>query len=177
MRSAVYPTGINLINTLAALKFFKPAMVIKKNLCLAFYSLCLLFERKKTIEFLLNKLPKNERLHHKKIFEKIFKEGKSAAVFPLRAIWTETDEESQHPPVLFGCSIPKKKIPGAVKRNKLKRRIKEAYRLNKKDIIEYLFEKNVQIAVVFIYLDKKETDYQTIETKLKHLLKIIKETY
>jgi ribonuclease P protein component len=79
--------------------------------------------------------------------------------------------------VIFGCSIPKKKIPGAVKRNKLKRRIKEAYRLNKKDIIQYLLKKNVQIAIVFIYLDNKETDYQSIETKLTHLLQIIKENY
>ncbi len=169
MRSAVYPAGINLIHI--------QDRVIKKNLCPALYSLCLFFQRKKIIEFPLNKLPKNERLHHKKIFDKIFKGGRSAAVFPLRAIWIETDEESQSAPLLFGCSIPKKKIPGAVKRNNLKRRIKEAYRLNKKDIIEYLFEKNVQIAIVFIYLDKKEADYQTIETKLKHLLQIIKKTY
>lgn len=124
-----------------------------------------------------NTLPKKERLHHKKIFEKIFREGKTAAVFPLRAIWTDTSGYDQKVPVIFGCSIPKKKIPGAVKRNKLKRRIKEAYRLNKKDIIQYLLKKNVQIAIVFIYLDKKEADYQTIETKLTHLLQIIKEKY
>jgi len=54
MRNSENPTGTNIINNMTALKFFQIAKAIKKNLCLASYSLYLFFERKELIEVPLN---------------------------------------------------------------------------------------------------------------------------
>lgn len=108
---------------------------------------------------------KSERLTNKKVFEGLFSKGKSFAESPFRFVWMELSSASSHPAQL-GISVPKKAFAKAVVRNKLKRRIREAYRKNKHLLYEELKKKNLHIALMVIYTAKEEHSYSGIEKKM-----------
>lgn len=114
---------------------------------------------------------KSERLKSRKIIERIFnREGKSFSVYPILTVWLETPLNSEFPAqVTF--SVSKKKFKKAVQRNRIKRLMREAYRLNKPKFYESLQAKEKQVAIIFVYLAKEELDFQTIEAKMKQSLK------
>lgn len=68
-------------------------------------------------------------------------------------------------------SVPKKKFKSAVKRNKIKRQIKEAYRLNKSIICDYSDTNNDFFKMIFVYRSKSIVKYKTIESEVIELLK------
>jgi ribonuclease P protein component len=73
--------------------------------------------------------------------------------------------------------VSKKRFKQAVKRNLLKRRMRESYRINKPSFIRVFQERNLQIAVAFLYIAEKELDYHTIEKGMKKaLLQLIERT-
>jgi ribonuclease P protein component len=109
---------------------------------------------------------KSERLCHVKVIESLFnrsnKQNKSVSAYPLLMIFQfETGERL--PKTLF--SIPKRKFKRAVDRNILKRRLKEAYRLNKG-----LISSSEAVNVAFIYTGKEITEFQKLEDSMKRLL-------
>ena len=113
---------------------------------------------------------KGERLKSKKIIGRLFnREGSSFAVFPLRVIFLETKLDSPFP-AQFTVSVPRRAFKKAVHRNRIRRRIKEAYRLQKDMIYEKLEEKDKQMAIMIVYTAKKPLPYKTIQTKMNLLL-------
>lgn len=66
--------------------------------------------------------------------------------------------------------VPKRIFKKAHDRNKLKRRMKEAYRLCKSDFYNSLAQTNKKIILAFIYTAKKKEDFLTIENSVKKLL-------
>ena len=105
---------------------------------------------------------KHERLKSKRYFDALFAKGKSIKSYPIRVIFLEFNEENfegikslpNQSQVAF--SVPKKRFKKAVDRNRIKRQMREAYRLNK-----HLLNKNY--AMVFVYLPNEKLAYQTIE--------------
>jgi len=74
----------------------------------------------------------------------------------------------------MAVSVPKRLFKRAVDRNLLKRRIKEAYRLNKRVLYEFLHQENRKLHMVIQYQQKEITDFQTIEKGLlKGLTKLL----
>ncbi|MEG1587449.1 MAG: ribonuclease P protein component [Bacteroidales bacterium] len=115
-------------------------------------------------------LSKSERLCSKNSIDLLFSKGSSFVVFPFRIVYTLLDDAQQDSRAAMFVSVPKKKFKRAVKRNLIRRRVKEAYRLNKHLVLPVLEENNLRIAIAFLYLDKEIRLYDNIESKMKDLL-------
>lgn len=115
---------------------------------------------------------KNERLCSKKVIDKLFAEGKSFFVYPLKIVYLETPLPVKNQ-VQAAFTVGKRNFKKAVQRNLIKRRMREAYRLNKQNLYEGLGDK--QLAVFFIYTGKTISEYKQIETSLIKGIKKLKE--
>ena len=116
--------------------------------------------------------------------EDLFKEGSSIYEFPIRLTWRAIDGETlrntfrDHVPqpidtLQMLITVPKKKRRHAVDRVLMRRRIREAYRLNRKEFLGNIEDgsKIRTLSMAFIYLHDKNIPYATIERKIKLLLK------
>lgn len=103
----------------------------------------------------------------------MFAKGKSVMCYPLRAVY-RVDEARPEAPARFMITIPKKKIRKAVGRVLLRRRTREAYRLNRSLLVPALSEAGKSVDVAFVYLSKSPADYAVIEEKMKTILEKIK---
>lgn len=112
---------------------------------------------------------KPERLNKKKIIEKMFAGGsRSFSIFPLRVVWLPVEELDVQASILI--SVSKRRFKRAVKRNRIKRQIREAYRLNKQILLAPLTEKNRRLAIAFIYLADELMNSALVEEKIKAAL-------
>jgi len=122
------------------------------------------------------RLQKEERLSGKKRIEKLFEEGEGFFLPPYRVVMLEEQERTERPVVRVAVTVPRRVFKRAVKRNLLKRRIKEAYRRNKSLLTDALAGKGTYLDVMFIYTLPEILSYREIEEKLVlSLRKILKE--
>ena len=113
-----------------------------------------------------HRLRKTERLNRKKIIDKMFAGGsRSFSVFPLRVVYLPVEELEAPASILV--SVSKRRFKRAVKRNRVKRQIREAYRLNKQDLLRVLEEKRCRLAIAFIYLSDQLADSSILEDRMK----------
>ncbi len=115
---------------------------------------------------------KKERIFLQKEIDLVFREGKSFSAYPLRVVYVE-ERPSLGTSASVLISVPKKKIKHAVKRNRLKRLIREAYRLNKHSLIESLETANKGLLIAFLFTGNDLFDYNQIETAMKKALQIL----
>ncbi|RYG42222.1 MAG: ribonuclease P protein component [Chitinophagaceae bacterium] len=104
-------------------------------------------------------LGKNERLKSRKLITQLFNEGKSISSYPFRIIYSITPEAG---PLKAGFTVSSKNFKKAVDRNKVKRLLREAYRLNKSQLIR----DDAGINLFIIYTAKEILDFKTIHDKL-----------
>ena len=119
---------------------------------------------------------KQERLCNKKDIDLVFSEGKHFYEFPFKVIILQKEKQSPYPVHLL-ISVPKRNIHGAVQRNLLKRRIREAYRKNKSELYETLAGENLRFDLALIYITKDIIDYKEIEAKINLILQRLKQDY
>ncbi|MGX1928013.1 ribonuclease P protein component [Flagellimonas sp. 2504JD4-2] len=110
--------------------------------------------------------PKNEKLKSKKVFEHLFIEGKSITSFPIKLIYLNVDFDDDTN-IKVGVVAPKKKFKSAVKRNHIKRLLREAYRLNKHVVFNKI-EGN--FAFLFLYLGNTMPNYDEVDGAIIALL-------
>ncbi len=113
---------------------------------------------------------KSKRISSKRDIEFLFSSGKSYLFFPFRLVVTQTTESDF--PLKILVSVPKSKIKHAVKRNRIKRLTREAWRLNTQDIISKLETENKYFFAGLIYVHHELPEYKTVE---KAVLKIIQQ--
>jgi len=119
-----------------------------------------------------------ERLKSAKILEELFNKGQSKVIFPFRLVWLATPLPTPYP-IQCAVSVSKRTHPRAVDRNRIKRQMREAYRLHKHQLYQALNTHcpDTQIAIMFIFLNRKETPYPIIEAKLKASLQYLEKKY
>ena len=98
----------------------------------------------------------------RKQIEFLFKEGKSFSVSPLRIYYTVHSLPVANCPLLFGVAVGTRNFKKAVDRNRIKRLIREAWRLQKNELQQKLKDKDQQLHVFFIYTGKEVPDYKLI---------------
>lgn len=126
-----------------------------------------------------NTLCKEERLHGRDAVEKLFKDAgsRSMVAFPVRVVYVLA------PPQTDTCvntrmlvSVPKRQFKRAVKRNRVKRQVREAYRKHKHGLIEAVSRIGEQhLSLAFVWLDSKLYDTSVVEKKVEKLLLRIEE--
>lgn len=119
---------------------------------------------------------KKERLCSKKLIEALFKNASSFVVFPFRLMWVKTTLQSKFPAQVV-ISVPKKKIPRAIDRNRIRRQTREAYRKKKDILYDFLQNKKIQCAVMLMYIGKTSCTYHEIEAKTEMILHCFAEDY
>ncbi len=112
---------------------------------------------------------KSERLKSRKTISLLFQKGRTIRKHPLRIRWVCIDHDGEYP-VQATFSIPKRLVPKAVNRNKIKRKIKEAYRLNKHLLYNALDGNENKFAIIFIYQEKTIPDYHDIEELINDMI-------
>ena len=105
---------------------------------------------------------KSERLTGSKSISSLFQEGISISSYPVRILFSPEGKGTQ--PLSLAVSVPKRLFKRAVDRNLLKRRIREAYRLNKPQVYARLQLMQIKVNLVIQYQQREILDYQTIET-------------
>lgn len=113
-------------------------------------------------------LPRTERLRSLGAVRRIFESGESGFIFPFRYVWFAETDPVPSVEVLF--SVPKKFHKRANKRNLLRRRTKEAYRLQKA-ILHAGISHNLDLAL--IYSSKEVLSYKHIEHAVRRILETV----
>jgi len=115
---------------------------------------------------------KAERLCSRKAIERLFSEGRSFAKYPLRLVWLplEVDPQATYP-VQVAMSVPRKKFKKAVNRNRIRRLMREAYRINKHRLYQELQLEEEQYAIMLIYTAVEELPLKQIEDSIQNIIR------
>ena len=108
---------------------------------------------------------KEERLSSKKLIDELFNSGSSFYLQPLKVLLLEKKIESTFPAQIL-ITVSAKNFPSAVDRNKIKRLIRESFRLNKHLLYDGLNFKNKKLLIAIIYSSKKIEPFSLIEEKV-----------
>ena len=121
-------------------------------------------------------LPQRERINSRKLIDRLFKGGgsKSMSAFPLRVVYMieEVEADSHEPLAKIMVSVPKRYFKRAVKRNRVKRLVREAYRCNKHLLVDTLSQTDPRLALslCFIWTDDSLRKYSEVAVKTANLL-------
>lgn len=111
----------------------------------------------------LHKFKKSERLCSKKALDKLFNQRHSSlSAYPLRAVYATTKEEG----VQVLVSVSKRHFKHAVHRNRIKRQIREAYRLNKNKVTSL----GIGIHIAFLWTSNEFIPFALVQKKMQSLL-------
>lgn len=125
-------------------------------------------------------LKKRERINSKKTIDRLFGGGhsKSMSAFPLRVVYAMQERSSKEAEVAMMVGVPKRLFKSAVKRNRVKRQVREGYRLNKhvlETVEKELLSSNKQLLIAFIWTDDKLHPSAEVHKKVRSLMEHIAE--
>jgi ribonuclease P protein component len=116
-------------------------------------------------------LGKNERLKSRKQIEHLFNHGQRFSVSLFRIFYSlQNNPASINQSLQAGFGASSRNFKTAVDRNRIKRLIKEAWRLQKNDLGNSLKEQNRKLDVFFIYTGKELPAYEEVYTSMKKII-------
>jgi ribonuclease P protein component len=113
---------------------------------------------------------KDERLCSFKLIDQLFAEGKSFLKYPFRVVYLNVSDEMASPAQVL-MSVSKKRFKRANRRNLVRRKMKEAYRIHKDELYNVLNTNGQKIVFALIYLPYEIITYDEIETGIKKVIK------
>ena len=116
---------------------------------------------------------KKEHLCSRSDISFLIEKGKSFVIHPIKVRWVRVDCQDVY--VKCGFSVPKRNFKKAVSRNRIKRLMREAYRLNKNLLYDSLIEKNVKMQILFTFIDNSIPEYKHLESKIILTLQSLKD--
>lgn len=119
-------------------------------------------------------LKKEERISAQKEVNLLFEKGNAFVSYPLRIVYLE-QKPFLGATVSVVVSVSKKKFKRAVKRNRMKRLVRESYRLNKTPLIQHLQEKESGLLIAFLFIGKELCGFKEMEDAMRKALGILKE--
>ena len=119
---------------------------------------------------------KDERLRKKILITKLFQEGSSFFIYPFRVTWLPSIVPGAYPAQVL-VIVPKQMIRKAVNRNKIKRRMREAYRKNKFILYEFLAQNQATLILALTYTSKEILPYDLLQEKIIVLLQRLRIEY
>ncbi len=108
--------------------------------------------------------PKQQRLKSKKDIKTLFEEGKTVTKYPIKLLWLHLGQQETK----AGFAVAKRNFRSAVTRNKIKRLMREAYRLQKQEIQG---KEKKTFTLLFVYIGKEMAGFKTIDSSLLATLK------
>ncbi len=105
---------------------------------------------------------REEKLKSRKAIDALFKLGRSVVHFPIRAKYVVLPASEKNSTAQAGFTVSKKHFKRAVHRNRIKRLLREAYRLQKAPLLQLLQSQNKNAQLFFMYTDKGLPDYTTV---------------
>ena len=118
-----------------------------------------------------NLFPKSERLSLKRDIDHLFENGQSFISFPLRIVYLPvTGDNHPEPGISVLVSVPKKRIKHAVDRNRIKRLIRESFRLNKSEITGFCKENDKLLHIGLMYVSNDILPYADMEKAMRKAL-------
>jgi ribonuclease P protein component, eubacterial len=119
-------------------------------------------------------LSKKERLCSEKEIETLFSSGERFLSFPLQVVYARTEKKGVEASVLF--SVSKKRFKRAVHRNRIKRLMRECFRLNKQPLYELLEGREAGLNIAIIFIDKELPAFELVEKgMIKAIAKLIQQ--
>lgn len=118
---------------------------------------------------------RHEKLKSRKLTDQLFKEGKGFNVFPFRVQYLISENGFKIPegkafqpdyPIQFGVGVGTRYFKKAVHRNRIKRLMREVWRLQKHVLYETATAQNIQCAVFFMFIDKTLPEYKLVSEKM-----------
>lgn len=115
-------------------------------------------------------LPKEQRLFKKKDIEQLFGKGKGFNLYPFRVVVYAHPSVNEDPSIpRFLVSVSKKRFHHAIKRNRIKRLVRESWRKNKSQLIVNCDNHKITLDIALVYTATTILSYKEIEKKIKQL--------
>jgi len=119
---------------------------------------------------------RSERLKSAKIIGSLFRDGNSFAAYPLRVVWAPT-QAGPAVRATMAVSVSKKRFKTAVERNRVKRLVREAYRLQKHLLYERLETREEHISIMISYIGQEILPYKEVERGVTKMLRKLEESH
>ena len=114
-----------------------------------------------------NTYKRSEKLKSKLLIDRLFSEGKMLKKYPLQIVYLPL-KDSQQQSIKAGVSVSKRLFKKAVDRNRIKRLLREAYRLNK---VDYFNNTKSSLALMILYTGRELPEFETLSNTVQLLLK------
>ena len=120
--------------------------------------------------------PRTEKLKSRKLIQLLFAEGKSVTVSPVKCFYLVNPSELSET-LQTGVGASARNFKKAVHRNRIKRLLREAYRLNNQFLHQQLEEKKIRVALFILFIGKELPTLPIIETAVQAALEKLRKTF